>query len=113
MVWTALLFDMTTPSRTPSRIDEVGDAVKSTATWCLPFTPRRCRGQAGCERGAVDNVGCASFAAFSRTGQGRSKHFDELDEQQMHVEDGDAGGGADVDAKKMFHAATALAGAWA
>ena len=40
MLWTALLLDTTTPSRTPSRIDEVGDAVKSAATWCLQFTPR-------------------------------------------------------------------------
>ena len=40
MLWTALLLDTTTPSRTLSRIDEVGDAVKSAATCCLQFTPR-------------------------------------------------------------------------
>lgn len=40
MLWTALLLDTTTPSGTPSRIDEVGDEVRGAATWCLQFTPR-------------------------------------------------------------------------
>ena len=40
MLWTALLLDTTPPSRTPSRIDGVGDVVRGAATWCLQFTPR-------------------------------------------------------------------------